>query len=99
MYTLQGLWTQARERLDVTTVIFANRKYAVLLGELASVGANPGRTALDMMDIGRPDLDFVKLAAGMGVPGARADTMERFNELFSWSTKQSGPFLIELVIP
>ncbi len=54
MYTLQGLWTQARERLDVTTVILSNRKYAILLGELANVGANPGRTALDMMDSGQP---------------------------------------------
>ena len=96
MYTLQGLWTQARENLDVTTVIFANRKYAILLGELAAVGANPGRTALDMMDLSRPDLDFVKLAEGMGVPGARAETMERFNDLFAQSFTRRGPFLIEL---
>ncbi len=97
MYTLLGLWTQAREKLDVTTVIFANRKYAILLGELASVGANPGRTALDMMDIGRPDLNFVKLAEGMGVPGARAETMGQFNDIFGRSMGRSGPFLIELV--
>ncbi len=97
MYTLQGLWTQAREKLDVTTVIFANRTYAILLGELAGVGANPGRTALNMMDIGRPELDFVKLAEGMGVPGARAGTMEQFNDLFRQSLRHSGPFLIELV--
>ena len=70
MYTLQALWTQARESLNVTTVIFANRTYAILRHELANVGAqNVGRKALDMLDIGRPDLDFVALARGMGVPG------------------------------
>jgi acetolactate synthase I/II/III large subunit len=98
MYTLQGLWTQARENLDVTTVILSNRKYAILLGELAGVGANPGRTALEMLDIGNPDLDFVRLAAGMGVEGARAESMDAFNDLFVQSNRRSGPFVIELVI-
>jgi acetolactate synthase-1/2/3 large subunit len=96
MYTIQALWTQARERLDVTTVILANRKYAILLGELANVGANPGRTALDMLDIGRPDLDFVRLAGGMGVEAARAETMEEFNDLFAHANRRPGPFVIEL---
>jgi acetolactate synthase I/II/III large subunit len=54
MYTPQALWTQARENLDVTTVLLSNRKYQILLGELANVGANPGRTALDMLDLGSP---------------------------------------------
>jgi acetolactate synthase-1/2/3 large subunit len=98
MYTIQGLWTQARERLDVTTVIFSNRKYQILLGELANVGANPGRVALDMMDLSNPNLDFVKMANGMGVEGAHATTMEQFNDLFSASLKRSGPFVIELMI-
>ncbi len=96
MYTIQSLWTQAREKLDVTTIIFSNRKYQILLGELANVGANPGRVALDMMDLGNPDLDFVKMANGMGVEGAKADTMERFNDLFAASLTRKGPFLIEL---
>ncbi len=100
MYTLQSLWTQARERLDVTTIILANRKYAILLGELANVGAgNPGRTALDMMDLERPVLDWVQLAAGMGVEAARAEDMEQFNDLFAASLRRSGPFVIELLIP
>ena len=61
MYTLQALWTQARYDLDVTTIIFANRAYRILQGELANVGAeNPGRKALDMLDLSRPDLDWVK---------------------------------------
>ena len=97
MYTIQGLWTQAREKLDVTTVIFNNRKYQILLGELANVGANPGRVALDMMDLGNPDIDFVRIANGMGVEAARADTMEQFNDLFAQSFARKGPFLIELM--
>ena len=96
MYTIQSLWTQAREKLDVTTVIFNNRKYQILLGELANVGANPGRVALDMMDLSNPDIDFVKLANGMGVEAARADTMDQFNDLFAQSLTRSGPFLIDL---
>jgi acetolactate synthase I/II/III large subunit len=98
MYTLQALWTQAREKLDVTTVIFANRKYQILLGELANVGANPGRTALDMLDLGSPDLDWVSLARGMGVEGARAETCEGFADLLAASLRRPGPFLIELVV-
>ena len=67
MYTLQALWTQAREGLDVTTVIFGNRSYAILNLELSRVGAEePGPKALDMLDISRPDLDFVALATGDG---------------------------------
>ncbi len=103
MYTLQGLWTQARERLDVTTVILSNRRYAILLGELAGVGAsegggNPGRTALDMMELNRPELDWVRLAEGQGVEAARATSMERFAELFRTAAERPGPFLIELVL-
>ena len=98
MYSLAGLWTQARERLDVTTIILANRKYAILLGELAGVGANPGRTALDMMDLSNPALDWCQLAGGMGVPAARASTINELNELLAASLKRSGPSLIELVI-
>lgn len=98
MYTPQALWSMARERLDVTVVVLANRKYAILQHELACVGAIPGKTALDMLDIGRPDLDWVKIANGMGVEAARADNMERFAELFAVANRRPGPFLIELVI-
>jgi acetolactate synthase I/II/III large subunit len=98
MYTVQALWTQARERLDVTTIIFANRKYAILLGELAGVGANPGRVALDMMDLGNPDLDWCRIGTGLGVESARAETMEQFADLLAQANGRSGPFLIELVI-
>ncbi len=98
MYTLQALWTQARERLDVTTIILSNRQYAILLGELANVGANPGRTALDMLDLGRPDLDWPRLAGGMGVEAARAASMEQLADLLAASLRRSGPFLIELML-
>jgi acetolactate synthase I/II/III large subunit len=98
MYTLQALWTQAREKLPVTTVILSNRAYAILLGEYRAVGANPGRTALDMLDLGNPDLDWPKLAAGMGVEGARATTLEQCADLMRQSFARPGPFLVELVI-
>jgi acetolactate synthase-1/2/3 large subunit len=98
MYTLQALWTQAREKLDVTTVILANRRYQILLGELAGVGANPGRTAMDMLNLGDPTLDWVSLAAGMGVEAARTDTLEGFADLLGSSCRRPGPFLIELEI-
>ena len=100
MYTIQGLWTMAREKLNVLTVIWANRSYAILRGELANVGAgtNPGRKALDMLSLDRPDLDFVAMAKGMGVDGGRATTMEEFNRLFAAGLKMNGPYLIEVVI-
>jgi acetolactate synthase-1/2/3 large subunit len=99
MYTVQALWTQARENLDITTVIFANRSYAILRLELANVGAeNVGRKALDMLDLGRPDLDWVALARGMGVPGARVTTMEEFNARLAEGLKTKGPYLIEAVL-
>ncbi len=99
MYTLQGLWTQARESLNVTTVIYANSAYAILKQELASLGVNhPGKNATDMMDLGRPDLDWVSLAKGMGVEASRATTADEFNDAFSASLKHNGPFLIEAKI-
>jgi acetolactate synthase-1/2/3 large subunit len=99
MYTLQALWTMAREQLDVTVVLFANRSYAILRGELANVGAqNVGRKALDMLDLGRPDLDWVSLARGMGVPGARVTDMDEFNRRFAEGLATPGPYLVEAVL-
>jgi acetolactate synthase I/II/III large subunit len=98
MYTLQALWTQARERCDVVSLIFANRSYAILKGELVNVGAqNVGPKALDMFDLGRPDLDWVSLARGMGVDGARVETMDDFNRVFAGACARYGPYLIEIV--
>src|ERR1700746_223609 len=95
LYTVQALWTQARERLDVTTVILSNRKYAILEYELAKVGANPGRTALDLFDLGNPTLDWTRMAGAMGVEAARAETLEGLADLLRASNRRSGPFLIE----
>jgi acetolactate synthase-1/2/3 large subunit len=99
MYTLQALWTQAREGLDVMTVVFANRTYAILRHELTGVGAGtPGKKAADMLDIGRPDLDWVSLARGMGVEASRATTAEEFNRQFAAGLASHGPRLIEAVL-
>jgi acetolactate synthase-1/2/3 large subunit len=99
MYTIQSLWTQAREHLDVINVIFANRSYAILNIELMRVGAgNGGPKALSMLDIGSPTLDFVKIAEGMGVAASRAETAEQFADQFGDAVKQSGPRLIEVVL-
>ncbi|MBC9178269.1 acetolactate synthase large subunit [Pseudoroseomonas ludipueritiae] len=98
MYTLQSLWTQAREKLPVTTVILANRKYQILIGEYRNVGANPGPTAMSMLDLGNPDLNWLQLANGMGVEAARATTLEQCADLMQQSFAQNGPFVIELMI-
>jgi len=99
MYTLQSLWTQAREGLDVTTVIFNNRSYAILAIELGRVGATPpGPRALDMFDLGRPVLDFVALAQAMGVPASRATTAEEFTTQLERALHARGPALVEAVI-
>ncbi|HZU89317.1 MAG TPA: thiamine pyrophosphate-dependent enzyme, partial [Stellaceae bacterium] len=99
MYTIQALWTQARESLDIKTVLFNNKSYAILRHELANVGAgNPGRKALDMLDLDRPTLDFTGLARSMGVPGARVATMEEFNRRFAEAIATPGPFLVEVLL-
>jgi acetolactate synthase-1/2/3 large subunit len=101
MYTLQALWTQAREGLDVTTVIFNNRAYAILQLELTRVGndAPPGPATRRLLELTPPDLDFVALARGMGVDAARATTAEEFTELLSRAITTPGPSLIEAVLP
>jgi acetolactate synthase-1/2/3 large subunit len=98
MYTLQALWTQAREGLDVVTVIFANRSYRILRGEMTNMNlGNPGPKALDMLELRRPELDWVKLAAGMGVPGTRVATIDEFVRDFGRALRAKGPYLIEMV--
>jgi acetolactate synthase-1/2/3 large subunit len=99
MYTVQGLWTQAREKLDVVTIVFSNRTYAILHGEMKNVGVNAvGENARRMLDLDHPALDWVALAKGMGVEAARADTCERFDALLDSALSRPGPFLIEAVI-
>lgn len=99
MYTLQGLWTQAREALDVVTIVFANRRYQILHGELKNVGAGaPGENARRMLDLDNPELNWVQMANGMGVEAARADTAETFFDLLQAASARKGPFLIEALI-
>ena len=98
MYSLQSLWTQARERLPVTTVILSNRKYNILIGEYKGVGAVPGPTAMNMLDLSNPDIGWVRLAQGMGVEAAQAHSLEQCADLLEASFRQAGPFLIELVL-
>jgi acetolactate synthase-1/2/3 large subunit len=98
MYTLQALWTQARENLDVVNVIFANRVYKILQGELVAVGATPGPASKELFDIARPELDWVKLAGGMGVEAVRVEDLEGFADTFKSACSRRGPFLIEFRI-
>src|SRR5467141_1815547 len=97
MYTLQSLWTLARENLNVTTIVFANRIYQILRGEFDGVGAGePGQRALDMLKIDRPAIDFVSLARGMGVQGRAVTTADEFNEALAEAIPEKGPRLIEV---
>jgi acetolactate synthase I/II/III large subunit len=100
MYTIQALWTMAREQLDVTVVIFNNRSYAILNIELERVGAlAAGAKAKEQLDLTGPNLDFVALGNGMGVPSVRVDTGEQLNRALDRAVAEPGPHLIEVVIP
>ncbi len=100
LYTLQALWTQAREGLDVTTVIFNNRSYSILNIELSRVGADAGGPkAKAMLDLRSPDIDFVALATGLGVPASRAETADDFTMQLERSLATPGPSLIEAIVP
>jgi acetolactate synthase I/II/III large subunit len=97
MYTLQALWTMAREGLKVTTVVFANRTYAVLKREFSYLGiGEPGPRANEMFEIGRPDLDWVQLAKGMGVPANRVTSLDAFGKALKEGFASEGPTLIEI---
>jgi acetolactate synthase-1/2/3 large subunit len=99
MYTLQALWTMARESLDVTTVLYNNRSYSVLNMELGRVGAEPGPKARAMFDLAEPPLDFVALAHGLGVPGVRTDDAADFTSALERALAEPGPHLVEAVVP
>lgn len=98
MYTLQSLWTMAREGLDVTVVVFSNRGYQILRGELANVGVTQvGRNAVRMFDVVEPSLDWVALAKGHGVQGVRVTDLDQFGAAFAEAMAQRGPRLIEVI--
>lgn len=99
MYTPQALWTQAREQLDVITIIFANRSYAILHNELKMVGAGePGRNARRMLDLDQPAFDWVHMANAAGVEAARATELNAFIDILRAAISRKGPFLIEALI-
>lgn len=101
MYTLQALWTQSRENLDITTILLSNSAYAILKHELKNVGAvsgtQAGTVALDMMELNRPNLDWVALAKGMGVEAGRATTVSTLAAEIQKGLQCEGPYLIEAV--
>ena len=100
LYTMQALWSMAREQLDVVTIVFGNRSSAILTLELGRVGAGaPGPKAKDMLDLTRPDLDFVALARGLGVPASRPEGAQEFCDHLERALAEPGPHLIEAVIP
>jgi acetolactate synthase-1/2/3 large subunit len=100
MYTIQSLWTMAREQLDITVVLFNNRAYRILDVELGRLGGRPaGANARALLDLGNPDLDFVKLGSGLGVSSRRVDTAEQLIAALEESIADPGPHLIEVVIP
>ncbi len=99
MYSLQALWTMARESLDVVAVIFANRRYRILDVEMRRTGSSPAGPRADaMLDIGRPEIDFVHLANGLGVPATRAASAGEFVAQFHAAAAETGPRLIEAVL-
>lgn len=99
LYTIQSLWTMAREGLDVVTVLYNNRSYAILNMELDRVGAGAGGPrARAMLDLSDPDLDFVALATGLGVPASRALCPDEFVAQFATALESAGPHLIEAII-
>ena len=101
MYTNQALWSMAREQLDVTVVVFANAAYSILNVELERVGASEraGPKARSQLDLTGPELNFARMAQGMGVHGVRADTAEAFCQAMEYAFSQPGPHLIEAQIP
>lgn len=99
LYQPQVMWTMAREKLDVTVIVLANRTYQILYGELAAMGhGKAGRNAMRVFDLMDPETDWVALAKGFGVPGVRAETAEAFGKAMERAAATEGPFLIEAVI-
>jgi acetolactate synthase-1/2/3 large subunit len=97
MYTVQSLWTMARENLDVTIIVFANRAYKILQGELTNVGVqNPGPRAVDMLSLDRPAIDWTSLAKSLGVESSRATDCDELIRALRHGLASTGPYLIEL---
>ena len=99
MYTIQSLWTQARENLNVTTIIFANNAYQILKTEYANMGfGKPGPQASSMIEIDRPRIDWVAMGKSMGCPAVRVDNAGDFYRSMARSNDEPGPMLIEVCL-
>lgn len=99
LYTVQALWTQAREQLDVVTVILSNRRYHSLYGELQNLGhGTPGQNAIRMLELDKPQLDWGSIAVGLGVPGYQVHTLDELHEKLRRALHEPGPMLIEAVM-
>ena len=99
MYTVQALWTMVREQLDVTVVLLNNRSYAILNIELSRVGVEqPGPTALSLLDLSNPDLEWTDIARGMGMQALKVETVSELDEAFAEAMEQRGPCLIEVML-
>jgi acetolactate synthase-1/2/3 large subunit len=99
MYTIQALWSMAREETDVCVVLCNNRSYAILNIELARVGAaDANAKTLSMLDLSNPDMSYVQLAEGMGVRASRASTRDEFQAQFAEAMRTRGPCLIEAML-
>lgn len=99
LYNVQGLWTQAREKLNVLTIVYANNAYRILQGEMTGVGVNSyGRNASRMLGIDEPTVDWCALAKGFGVESGRATTVSEFRKLLEAGLAHDGPFLIQALI-
>ena len=97
MYTLQALWTQAREELNITTLICSNRRYEILKLEMAKAGIQAaGSSAQTLTDLGNPELDWVNLSQGLGVPAVAVDTCENLARQLKIALREPGPHLIEI---
>ena len=99
MYTFQALWTQARESLNVTTLICSNRRYDILRLEMARSGyVPPGKNALSLTDLSNPPVDWVRISKGMGVPAASVDTAQQLAKELLGALAEPGPHLIEMML-
>jgi acetolactate synthase-1/2/3 large subunit len=99
MYTVQALWTLARENLDVTVVVFANNSYRILNIEMTRTGAgDAGPQAAKLLGLGDPSIDWVPLAKGLGLPAVRCATADEFEAAFAGAMAQRGPTFIEAAI-
>jgi acetolactate synthase-1/2/3 large subunit len=99
MYTVQSLWTMMREQLDVTVLLLNNNSYAILNIELARVGVeNPGPTALSLLDLSNPEINWCDIASGMGLPAERVTTVEALDAAFARAMENKGPQLIEVMV-